>query len=362
MKRQTASKVFAAVLAVVITSGVTAGCGKKEVSESNSPAAGDDKKAAEDLLIGAAIYKFDDTFMAGMRAAMTDQAKKKKTGLELVDSQNRQEVQDEQIGIFITKGVNALIVSPVESKASGAVIEKAREKDLPLILLNCEEEMDLQGDDKVWCVGGKPGHSGTLLGEIAADFFQKHKEADKNGDGTIQYVMIQEEQNLPEDIICAESAGKALEDAGFQAEQIAVCSAMRERAKAAELMRTLMTEKGIENVEAVLCSNDDMALGAVEALQAEGYNNDPADLSNYIPVAGVGGTAPALEAVAEGSLSGTVLNDAANQGKVVINAAVTAARGEEINEENVGYPVTDGRYIWVDYVKITEENVKDYAK
>ena len=86
------------------------------------------------------------------------------------------------------------------------------------------------------------------------------------------------------------------------------------------------------------------------------------DLSKYIPVVGVDATAPALEAMKEGSLLGTVLNDADNQGKATVNVAVAAVNGKEINEENVGYPITDGKYIWIDYVKVTEDNYQDYMK
>ena len=64
----------------------------------------------------------------------------------------------------------------------------------------------------------------------------------------------------------------------------------------------------------------------------------------------------------EGSLLGTVLNDADNQGKATVNVAVAAVNGKEINEENVGYPITDGKYIWIDYVKVTEDNYQDYMK
>ena len=97
-------------------------------------------------------------------------------------------------------------------------------------------------------------------------------------------------------------------------------------------------------------------------MKAEGYNKDSSDLSKYIPVVGVDATAPALEAMKEGSLLGTVLNDADNQGKATVNVAVAAVNGKEINEENVGYPITDGKYIWIDYVKVTEDNYQDYMK
>ena len=108
----------------------------------------------------------------------------------------------------------------------------------------------------------------------------------------------------------------------------------------------------------MLAINDDMALGAIEALKAEGYNMcDPA---KYIPVVGVDATAPALEAMSKGEMLGTVLNDAANQGKAAVQVAVAAAMGKEVNKETTGYEVTDGKYIWVPYRKVTSENYKEF--
>ncbi len=62
----------------------------------------------------------------------------------------------------------------------------------------------------------------------------------------------------------------------------------------------------------------------------------------------------------EGFLLGTVLNDATSQGNASVNIAVAAAQGKEINEENIGYPVTDDKYVWIDYVKVTQDNYQDY--
>jgi len=58
--------------------------------------------------------------------------------LELVDSQNKQATQNEQVDTFITKGVNALAINPVDRTAAGPIIEKA--KDLPIVFLNREPE------------------------------------------------------------------------------------------------------------------------------------------------------------------------------------------------------------------------------
>jgi len=80
-----------------------------------------------------------------------------------------------------------------------------------------------------------------------------------------------------------------------------------------------------------------------------------------MPVVGVDATAPALKALEDGTLLGTVLNDAKNQGKATFMLAYVLAQGQTPNKDNTGYEITDGKYVWVPYKKITKENM-DEAK
>lgn len=334
-------------------------CGSRGGGSSDSDS--DSGGGSDEKMIGSAIYKFDDTFMTGVRTAMTDQAEAEGATLELVDSQNKQPTQNEQVDTFITKGVDALAINPVDRTAAGPIIEKAKAEDLPIVFLNREpEEDDMNSYDKVWYVGAKAEQSGTMSGEILADYFTENPDADKNGDGKIQYVMLQGEPGHQDATLRTEYSIKAIEDGGFEVEKLAADTAMWDKAKATDLMKSFITGQGLDKIEAVIANNDDMALGAAEALKAEGYNSG--DDSKYIPIIGVDATSPALEAMKEGSLLGTVLNDADNQGKATINVALAAIDGKEINEENVGFPVTDGKYVWIDYVKVTIDNYEDFMK
>ncbi|MGX6961209.1 galactose ABC transporter substrate-binding protein [Vagococcus xieshaowenii] len=350
-------KMLTSALIVTGVLGGLVGCGARESSSSES---GDAGKGSE-IMVGSAIYKFDDTFMTGVRTAMSAEAENQGVTLELVDSQNKQPTQNEQVDTFITKGVNALAINAVDRTAAGPIVEKAKAKELPIVFLNREPEEDIMNSyDKVWYVGAKAEQSGTLSGEIIVDYFNEHKEADKNGDGKIQYVMLQGEPGHQDATLRSEYSIKAIEDAGYEAEKLAADTAMWDKAKATDLMKSFITGQGLDKIEAIIANNDDMALGAVEALKAEGYNKG--DASKYIPVVGVDATAPALQAMKDGSLLGTVLNDAENQGKATINVAKAAVEGKEVNEEAIGYPVTDDKYVWIDYVKVTVDNYEEYMK
>ncbi len=347
-------KLLAIALSVTAVTAMMAGCGSSDKKTGDSG-------SSSKVLIGSAIYKFDDTFMTGVRNAMQGEADKEEVKIELVDSQNKQPTQNEQVDTFITKGVNALAINPVDRTAAAPIIQKAKDKKLPIVFLNREpEKADMDSYDKVWYVGAKAEESGKLSGEIIADYFKANKGADKNGDGIIQYVMLQGEPGHQDATLRTEYSIKAIEEKGFKTQKLAADTAMWNKANATDLMKAFITGQGIGNIEAVICNNDDMALGAIEALKAEGYNNG--DAAKYIPVVGVDATAPALQAMKEGSLLGTVLNDADNQGKATVAIAAAAAQGKEINKSTIGYEVTDGKYVWIPYVKVTVDNYKDFIK
>lgn len=364
-------KLFAFSMAAMLAMGALSGCGSKpdEAAPEGQETEGEEAEGEEGdtsavdlsgVSIGSCIYKYDDTFMTGVRTHMEQQASTLGVEFESVDSQSRQPTQNEQVDTFITKGVTALAVNPVERTAAAPLIEKASAADLPIVFLNREPEAEAMASyDKVWYVGAKAEESGRMSGEIIADYWEANQEkADKNGDGKLQYIMVTGEPGHQDATLRTEHSVKALEEAGIEVEKLGEDTAMWDKVKATDLMKAFISSQGIDKIEAVLCNNDDMALGVIEALKAEGYNTGDAD--KFIPVVGVDATAPALQAMSEGSLLGTVLNDAKNQGIATINIAAQAAAGQDITEETIGYPVTDSKYVWIPYVKITVDNYQDY--
>lgn len=361
-------KIVALILATLMMASAAVGCSSTPTESKAAPAeskaaasAAASTAAAGDVNVGVCIYKFDDTFMTGVRNNMTAQAGTLGAKLDIVDSQNKQPTQNEQVDTFITKGVTALAINPVDRTAAAPLVEKAKAASLPIVFLNREPEADvMKSYDKVWYVGAKAEQSGTMSGEIIADYFKANKSADKNGDGKIQYVMLQGEPGHQDATLRTQYSVEAIKKAGFEPVKLAADTAMWDKVKATDLMNTFISSQGLDKIEAVLANNDDMALGAIEALKAQGYNKG--DKTKYIPVVGVDATAPALAAMADGSMLGTVLNDGENQGKATVNIAVAAAQGKEITKDSVGYEITDGKYVWIPYVKVTTENYKQFQK
>ncbi|MGM0882374.1 MAG: galactose ABC transporter substrate-binding protein [Bacillota bacterium] len=335
MKKWTAALVIGA-LAVT-----AAGCGSSNGEGSTSGLA----KA------GVAIYKFDDTFMSGVRNAI-DAAAEGKLAVDIVDSQNSQPTQNDKVDLFITKKVKAMSVNPVDRTAAGIIIDKAQNANIPVVFINREPLADdLAKWDKAFFVGAKAEESGTMEGEIIAEYWKANPKADKNGDGVLQYVMLKGEPGHQDAELRTKFSVQAIQDAGIKVEKLAEDTAMWDRVKGQEKMAAFLASNG-DKIEAVLANNDDMALGAIEALKAAGYFQG----DKYMPVVGVDATDPAQQALKEGTMLGTVLNDAENQGKATVELMRVLAAGETPTKENTGFEITDGKYVWIPYQKVTQES------
>lgn len=309
--------------------------------------------AADLPTIGCAIYKFDDTFMTGVRKAILKTAEGK-AKVDMVDSQNSQATQSDKVDLFITKKVKALAINPVDRAAAGVIVQKAKAAGIPVVFFNREPfKDDLAKFDKAYYVGAIAEQSGTMEGKLATDYWKAHPEADRNHDGVLQYVMLKGEPGHQDAELRTKFSIKAVEDAGIKVQKLAEDTGMWDRVKGQEKMAAFLAAH--KDIEFVFANNDDMALGAIEALKAAGYFKG----GKYMPVVGVDATAPALAALKDGTLLGTVLNDAKNQGAATANLARVLAKGEQPTRANVGYEVKDGKYVWIDYKPITKSNMKD---
>lgn len=342
--------VLLAVLMLMVS--VLAGCGSKASSGGDASAGGSSSTAKP--TIGVAIYKFDDTFMTGVRNNISQTAAGK-ADVDIVDCQNSQPTQNDKVDLFITKKYKALAINPVDRTTAGVIVDKAQKASIPVVFFNREPlPEDMQKWDKVYYVGAKAEQSGTLQGQLIVDYWKSHPEADKNKDGVLQYVMLKGEPGHQDAELRTKFSIQACTDAGIKVEKLAEDTGMWNRVNGQEKMAAFLAAHG-DKIEAVFANNDDMALGAIEALKAAGYFKD----NKYMPVVGVDATAPGVAALKDGTMLGTVLNDAKNQGKATFMLSYVLAQGKKPDKSNTGFDITDGKYVWVPYVKITKDNTKD---
>ncbi len=311
--------------------------------------------ASKPITIGVLIYNTADTFMMSIAQEIRNQADESIT-LLVRNGANSQDVQMRQVEEMISHQVDALIINAVDRTAALFIIKLCKKADIPVVFINREplrEDMELY--DKAYYVGTQPRQQGQMCGELMADYFKSHPQADKNGDGRVQYVLLKGEPGHQDAEERTTHSVKALEDAGLKPMKLAEEDGGWEKGRGQQIMAAFLSEFG-DSIECVLSNNDDMALGAIDALKAAGYFSD----GRIMPVVGVDATAPAREALKQGTLIGTVLNDAVGQGVAALHLARLLARGEAIVNSALPFPLRESRFVWVPGQKIVYEAQKGF--
>lgn len=273
--------------------------------------------AAAAETIGVSMARFDDNFLTVLRNGMISYAESlDDVDIQIEDAQNDVGKQLNQIQNFIASGVDAIVVNAVDTDATIAMTKAAADAGVPLVYVNREpinvddlpdnqafvasnevESGTLETFEVCKLLGGK-GKAVVLMGELS-------NQAARQRTADIHDVLELEMCNRIE--IVEEQSGNW------------------DRTQGADLMTNWLSA-GVE-FDAVTANNDEMAIGAIQALKAAGISMDD------VVVGGVDATQDALAAMAAGELDVTVFQDAAGQGSGSIDAALQLARGEEVDQK-----------------------------
>ena len=325
-------------LACILLSGCRAGA----VSE---------KKHA--IRIGVSLYRADDTFIGNIRSELEKRAKEyeQETGikvtLDIQDAKGNQYVQNKQVERFISLGCDTLCVNPVDRTTSSGIIDAAAAADIPVVFFNRQPfEEDMDRWDRLYYVGADAKESAVLEAEIVADQYEKDPASlDKNGDGVISYVLLEGESNHQDSLIRTEWSVQTLKDRGVPIEKITGGIANWERSQASALMEQWL-ELYPDTIELVLSNNDDMALGAIDALDRAG--------GKKISVVGIDGTTQGQDAVQSGKMLGTVSSDKTGYANAIFTIAAAVGMGEPIPGE---ITLDKGKYYWSRQNNVVKEKI-----
>lgn len=317
------------------------------------------------LKIGVSVYDQYDTFISEEISQLKSYAREmeQKWGvtimLEVQDANKVQLTQNDQMDDFIKRGFDIACINLVDRTDASSIIEKAKNADVPVIFFNRElVEEDLQRWNRLYYVGADAFESGIMQGEILSEACEKDFSAiDRNGDHVIQYVMLEGEAGHQDSIVRTLYVINTIKDNGYQVEKLGDEIANWNRSQAETKMYQFLRSFGDE-IEVVLANNDDMALGAVDALKKTlGNRSQAKESGNAWPVVlGIDGTKVGLEALQNGELLGTVLNDAKRQAEGMLELAGSVVLGTKLPEE---IELLDGKYIRLPYQKVTAENVDE---
>ncbi|MCD8154746.1 MAG: galactose ABC transporter substrate-binding protein [Clostridiales bacterium] len=298
--------------------------------------------------VGVCIYQFSDNFMTLFREELLSYMVElgfSEDNIQIQDGANDQATQTNQIDAFITDGVDVLIINPVNSSSAATITDKVVDAGIPLVYINREpdEDEEARWDENDWdvtYVGCDARQSGTMQGELIVDLGLD--AVDFNGNGAVDYVMIEGDPENIDAKYRTEYSIAALEDAGLEVNCLDDQVGNWDQVTAQQLVANSLSQYG-DDVEVVFCNNDAMALGALQAIEAAGRT-----VGEDIYLVGVDALSEACEDVLAGTMTGTVFNDHISQSHSAADAAVNYLTGAG-NEH----------YIGCDYVKVTAENAQE---
>ncbi len=290
--------------------------------------------AQSKVKIGVTLAMFDDVFITNVRDAMTKWASTHPdVELTIVDAAGDTAKQVGQVENFLAQGMDAVVILPVDTTATGPMTKTIVKAGKPLVYVNRKPEKLPKGVGYVGsksidagvmnmeelgkAMGGK-GNLAILIGELSDE------PAHGRTDGIKQVV----KQQFPNIKVTREQTGHWKREPG----------------------KTIMEDwlASGQQIDGVAANNDEMALGALQAIKAAGK-------IGKIPVGGTDGTHDALESMGKGELNNTVFQDPVAQGEEAVNAAYLLVKKEpnpKMVDDNV----------WIPYQKITKENYKSFTK
>lgn len=313
-------KILVLMLALILVMGAFAGCGGDT---------GGEEPVDEGFTIGYASSNLNDTGQTFIADAAVAYAEENGITIDVQDAQEDVIKQQDQVKAMIEKGVDAILVVPVDTSAMGPITDAVTGAGIPLVYVNRNPFGEDAPPEGVYYIGskeivageiqgnalisllGETGNVAILMGKLDNEAAVKRTEGNKNVFSMYPGIKI-----------LAEETGNWQRDQGLA------------------LTENWLTAYG-DDLNAILANNDEMALGAVQALKSAGRTD--------VFVLGVDATPDAKAAVGDGSLAGTVLQDLAGQGAGGMDIAFKVLNGEMLDQ------VT-----WIDFVSVTPDNLAEF--
>lgn len=282
---------------------------------------------AKDLRIGVALANIDLNFISILRTQMAKEMEKEQIQGQFEDAKGDVAVQVQQVENFINQGVDAIILNPVDTQGVKPMMDAAKRANIPLIFVNRKPEVELSG--KMAYVGSDSLLGGRMEMEALA------KRMNYKGNVAILMGALSAEE--------ARQRTKATEEVIAKYKEMKVVekqSAQWMRNEAVDVTSSWLLSG--DKIDAIAANNDEMAIGAIMALNQSGKKD--------ILVAGIDGTPDALQFIKSGKLALTVFQDAAGQGKGAVTMAKQVLDGKNAD-----------KFMWIPYQVVTQENYAEFS-
>ncbi|MEV2290983.1 ribose ABC transporter substrate-binding protein RbsB [Paenibacillus larvae] len=265
------------------------------------PRTGGDLK---DIKIGLSVSTLNNPFFVSLKDGVVEEARKHGMETIVVDAQNDSAKQSNDVDDLMQKGVNVLLINPTDSASISTVVQSANSLGIPVITLDRSAD---QGDVKALVASDN-----VKGGKMAAEFIEKIV-----GKGA----KVVELEGVAGASATRERGKGFHEVADQNLKVIAKQTADFDRTKGLNVMENLLQAN--PDVQAVFAHNDEMALGAIEAIKSSGKD---------IPVVGFDGNDDAMKSIKEGKLTATVAQQPEWIGQLAVQAVYDVLQGRTVEK------------------------------
>jgi inositol transport system substrate-binding protein len=285
----------------------------------------------EPAVIGVSMAHFDDNWLTLLRTAMAEHAKGfPDFDLQFADAQGDIGRQLSQVQNFVAQGAAAIIVNAADTSATPRITKVAQDARVPLVYVNRRPAEERLPSGVVF-VGSEDFQAGTLEMEELARLMQYR--------GNVAIMVGELASNG------AQLRTRAVETVIAKYPDLKIVEKQVgnfQRERGLDLMNNWLTAGAV--IDAVASNNDEMAIGAIMAIQQAGLPRD------RILVGGVDATPEALAELAKGTLAVTVFQNARGQGQGALDAAIKLSRGERMDS-----------FVWIPFELVTRDNYKSFV-
>ncbi|MGB8665990.1 MAG: sugar ABC transporter substrate-binding protein [Serratia inhibens] len=280
--------------------------------------------------LGVSMAYFDQNFLTIIRHSIDKEAKARGITVQFEDARGDVGRQTDQVQSFISAGVDAIIVDPVNSAGTPAITKLVTKAGIPLVYVN-----RTPGDSKlpagVVFVGSDEKESGTLQMEELA------RLANYKGNVAIMIGNLTDAGALQRTKDVEQVVAKYPNMKVVQKQ-----SANYSRSEGMDLMMNWVTNG--EPIDIVAANNDEMAIGAIMALQQAGKRD------SKVLIGGIDATPDGLKALSSGKMQVTVFQDAIGQGKASVDVAQRMIKGEKLEP-----------YYWIPFELVTPATMQKFV-
>ena len=290
--------------------------------------------ALAETRIGVTMTSFDNPHLTVLLDAMREEAARHE-GVTLVTEDAQLDVarQLNQVQNFAANGLDAIIVNAVDGDSTAAITAQARDAGIPLVYVNHPPaELDAGMPEGSAYVGSAERDAGRFQAEAVCQMM----------DGTGRALILMGPLENRAALVRTQTVEEIFANDDCGIEVVEKQTANWNRVQAVDLVSAWVTA-GLE-FDAIVSNNDEMAIGAIQALKSAGMSMDD------VVIAGIDATADGLAAMAAGDLDVTVFQNTVGQGHLAVQAAVSAAGGAAMEPE-----------AWVPFEAVTAENLSQYA-